>query len=139
MINITFAKYVRDLLNHPEALIKLGRVNFERKQFEMDYIAIDSLTAEIPLSIGEKYADDVMTYSSFTKKAFIVDFYGLNAYENVKKFKHLLRSQKSAELQDTYKIAVFGLSAITDVKELAGQQYGNRIQCELMVQFSENI
>lgn len=141
MINKTFAKYVRDLMAVSETLIKLGRVNFERKDFETDYIVIDSLTGDIPLASSSSFdsVDESMEYTSLIKKAFVVDFYGENAYANASKFQLLVRSQKSSELQDTYKISVYRVTTVTDVKALTGQQYGNRVQCELMVQFNNSI
>lgn len=141
MINKTFAKYVRDLMGVSETLVKLGRVNFERKDFETEYIVIDSLTGDIPLASSTSFDDvgEVMEYSSLIKKAFVVDFYGENAYSNANKFQLMVRSQKSSDLQDLYKISVYGITAITDVKALTGQQYGNRVQCELMVQFNNSI
>ena len=41
----TIAIFTRDLLSYDEQLIRIGRQEFEREQFETAYIVIDTLTA----------------------------------------------------------------------------------------------
>ena len=138
---IPVAIVIRDLLEHPESLITFGRIGDSRTFFEQDYIVIDSLAPAQPLSHGEKYDGhaEVMTHYSRVRQPITVDFFGVNAYTNASKLQMLLRSDKALDLQDQQGVTVHGVSQITDVKALTGQQYGNRVQVELVIHYSPSI
>lgn len=138
---IQLARFVRDLLPHPEAQIKIGRQNFERVDFETDYIVVDSLAADIPLASSEDYdgTAEEMTYAELVSRPVTFDFYGFNAHANVRKFRLLARSQAALELQDTLGITVWHPGGATDVKSLTGQQYGERMQLECQVHYSPSL
>lgn len=137
---INLARFVRDLLTHPESLIKIGRQNFDRKEFEMNYIVVDSLAGDVPLASSEDYdgVTEEMTYSERVSRLCTFDFYGPDAHANCRKFRILARSQASLELQDSLGITVWHPSAATDVKSLTGQQYGERMQLECQVHYSQS-
>lgn len=137
---INLARFVRDLLTHPESLIKIGRQNFDRKEFEMNYIVVDSLAGDVPLASSEDYdgVAEEMTYSERVSRLCTFDFYGPQAHTNCRKFRILARSQASLELQDSLGITVWHPSAATDVKSLTGQQYGERMQLECQVHYSQS-
>jgi hypothetical protein len=136
---INLARLVRDLLPHPEALVKIGRQNFERTDFETDYIVIDSLAGDAPLSSSEKYdgTAEQMTYSERVSRLCTFDFYGDQAHNNCRRFRLLARSQDSLELQESLGITLWHPSAATDVKALTGQQYGERMQLECQVHYNQ--
>lgn len=131
-------RFVRDLLTHPENMIKSGRVNFDRKEFEMNYIVVDSLAGDVPLSSSERYdgESEQMEYSEYVSRLFTFDFYGPGAHANCRKFRLLARSEQSLELQQALGITVWHPGAATDLKSLTGQQYGERMQLECQVHYS---
>jgi hypothetical protein len=130
--------FVRDLLQHPENLIKIGRDGDDIADFTVDYIAVDSIGAAIRQGSGEKYdgVTEVMTYAQQWQAPVTLSFYGDNAWDNATKFGLLIQSQASYELQQSLGIGVFQASQITDVKILTGQQYGNRYEIAINVQYS---
>jgi hypothetical protein len=138
---IMLARVVRDLLPHPEELIKIGREGITRDQFDTDYIAIDSLAPAQPIARGKSYDGiaEKLTISSRMRQAVTLDFYGTNAYTNAEKLQLLLKSDKALDLQEKYFITVGAVSQVTDVKALTGQQYGNRVQVELTIQYSPSV
>lgn len=142
-ILIKLALVIRDLLGHPENLIQFGRLNAEQEQQNINYIVIDSLGPEVPLSKSESFNgdDEVMTYSSHISKPVTVDFFGDNAYTLARKLKVLQPSQKSKDLQFVQGINMQSFRGPTDVRQLTGYQYGNRLQLETNVQYSvsENV
>lgn len=138
---ILLARVVRDLLPHSEELIKIGREGIVRGQFDKDYIAIDSLAPAQPLARGKSYdgVAEKLTISSRMRQAVTLDFYGSNAYTNAEKLQLLLKSDKALDLQEQHVITVGAVSQVTDVKALTGQQYGNRVQVELTIQYSPSV
>lgn len=135
---IELAKFTRDLLPYNEQLIRIGRQNFERADFETNYIVVDGLGPIQPLARGQKYdgTAEQMSYSVRQQKPCTMDFYGPGAYDNAERFQLLLRSQQSHDLQHDLGITVNAVNAITDVKALTGQQYGNRVQIELNMNYT---
>lgn len=135
----TVGIFTRDMLQYDENLIRIGRQNFERKEFETDYIVIDSIGAALPTGRLESFdgVSEVLSYGQRVSIPCTADFYGANAYANASKFRLTLRTQLAYELQVTNGIGVYSVSTITDVKALTGQQYGNRVQVEFNVQYCE--
>lgn len=138
---IGLARFVRDLLPHPEAFVKFGRQNFERQHFEQPYIVVDSLAPDVPLCSSEQYDGDAeeMTYSERVSRLCTFDFYGNTAHALCKRFRLLARSQQSLELQEALGITVYHPQGATDVKALTGQQYGQRMQLECQVHYSPSL
>lgn len=137
---INLGRFVRDLMTYDESLIKFGRQNFVREDFETDYIVIDSLAGDTPLTSSEDYDGDAeqMTYSERVSRLVTFDFYGFNANANCRKFRILARSQPSLELQESLGITVWHPGSATDVKALTGQQYGERMQLECQVHYNQS-
>jgi len=137
----TVALFVRDLLFYNENLIRIGRQNFERKEFENNYIVVDSIGAALPTSRLETYDGDAeeQSFGARVSQPITLDFYGADAYSNAELFRMSLRTQSAYELQKTLGLSVYGISAFTDVKALTGQQYGNQIQVEFTVQYCNTL
>jgi len=140
-ILIELQRYVRDLLGHPEEFIKAGRQNFDRKQFEQPYIVVDSLSGDIPLASSADYDSDAerMRYVELVSRTFTFDFYGPTAATLCSNFRLLSRGELSLDLQAALNITVFHPTAATNVKQLTGQQYGERMQLECQVHYSPSL
>ena len=140
-ILVQLQRYVRDLLVHPEQYIKAGRQNFNRQEFELPYIVVDSLSGDIPLASSTRYDEvaEEMQYSELVSRAFTFDFYGPTAATLCTNFRLLARGEKSLELQQSLGITVHHPGAATNVKSLTGQQYGERMQLECQVHYSPSV
>lgn len=138
--------FIRDLLEYDVSLIERGRRNFEQQDFETAYIVVDGLGAERALTRSSSFDGDAeeMEYSRKYAKPVTIDFYGpiskgldgSKAYENAHNFITLIGSQTSKDLQETLGITVGSVSAITDVKALTGQQYGERLQLSIVMHYN---
>lgn len=135
---IATGRIIRDLMNYDENLIEFGRQNFEREQLEKNYIVIDGLGNEVPLTRSQGYDGTLeqMNYSSRNSKPLTVDFFGFGAYGNAAKLMQLIKSQKSYDLQLLNGVTLYGARSLIDLKALTGQVYGNRYQLELTAHYS---
>lgn len=129
------ALFVRDLLSYSEQLIRIGRQNFERADFETAYIVIDTLTGHNRLASSEQYDGDteVLTLGDQWAGAVLLDFYGAGAYTRAVEFCARCRSQAAYDLRVSLGLDVRRPGGITDVAALTGQQYGERVQVEMFV------
>lgn len=134
-------RIIRDLLDYPEGLIKLGRLDDQRKDFDTDYIVVDSLAPGQPVATGQRYDGDAerLTHSARVRQPITIDFFGVNAYTNAQTLQLLLKSDKAIMLQQQFGVTMGSFQQITDVKALTGQQYGNRYQAELVIHYSPSI
>jgi hypothetical protein len=132
------AMFVRDLLGYDEQLIRIGRINTDIEDFTTAYIGVDSLGQAMRLSNGQGYDGDaeIMTYCQQWLAPVTLSCYGDGAWDRANRFSLLTSSQKGWELQKTLGIGVLLASGITDVKILAGQQYGERQELTLNVLYS---
>lgn len=132
------AIFVRDLLNYDEQLIRVGRMDFDIEDFTSAYIGVDGLGQAQRLASGQGYdgTGEVMTHSQNWRAPVTVSFYGDGAWARANKFALLIASQKSFELQRAQGIGVMQASGITDVKILAGAQYGERQELTLNVLYA---
>lgn len=135
------ALFTRDLLTYDEALIKIGRQGDDIIDFTIGYIAIDTLGQSQRLASGETYDEtaEVMNYAIQWSSPVTISFYGTGAWQRANDFTMLLKSQKALELQDSLGVAIHKVSGLTDVKMLTGQQYGERYEIALNVQYSTGI
>jgi len=133
--------FFRDLIDYPESLIKVGRVNFEQKDFEAEYVVFDQLGPSEKISSLEDFDGDneQMNYGTIWRAPCLIDFYADGAYSRAVNFELMMRSQKAYDLRKSYGLNVYHVSSLTDVKQLTGQQYGERIQLSLMVEYNEAI
>lgn len=138
---IRVAKFVRDLLVVDEQLIKIGRQNFKREQFETDYIVVDDLGAMLRSASLETYDGDTeeLSLGEIRKGPVTLDFYGPDAYTRANDFVLRMRTEVARELRRTLGITIYQAKGITDVKALTGQQYGERMQVEMTVEISTEI
>ncbi len=135
------ALFVRDLLTYDEQLIRLGRKNYDIEDFSIAYIGVDTLGASVRMGGGERFdpVAEVMSYQQQFQTPVTLSFYGDGAWTRATEFSLRIKSQKSFELQTAQGIAVFLASGLTDVKVLTGQQYGERQELTLNVQFGISV
>lgn len=138
---IALMRFVRDLLGHPEEFIKSGRQNFNRQHFEQPFIVVDSVAGDRTISSDSQFDGDTeaMLYSEYVSRLITFDFYGPDAFPNAQRFRLLCRSEASLELQQALQITVWHPGAMTDVKALTGQQYGERMQLECQVHYCPSV
>jgi len=135
------ALFIRDLLTYDEQLIRIGRQNYDITDFTIGYIGVDSLGPARRLASGEKYDGTLerMTYQQQWIAPVTVSFYGDDAWDTATTFALLIQSQKSLELQEAAGIGVFQATALTDVKMLTGQQYGERQELTLNIRYATSV
>ena len=134
---VILQKYIRDLLTYDEALIKQGRVNFTQADLEQPYIVVDTLGPAVRLSSSTKFDGDAekLTLGTLFKIPCTISFYADGAYERAFDFSNMMRSQASKDLQKSLGAAFYLTSGITDVKQLTGQQFGERVELEISMQY----
>jgi len=132
------AIFVRDLLSYDESLIRIGRLNFVLDGLESNYIAVDAISPAVRLGGGQYFdaTSEVMEYQEQWRIPVIISFYGTSAHTNANNFRLYLQSQNSIELQETLGIAVFKGSSVMDIKNLTGQNYNNRLDLTINVEYS---
>jgi len=135
------ALFVRDLLTYDESLIKIGRQGDDITDFTTGYIAIDTLGQTQRMATGETFngSAEIMNYAAQWTSPVTISFYGTGAWQRATDFSILLRSQKSLELQEGLGVAIHKVSGLTDVKMLTGQQYGERYEITMNVQYSTGV
>ena len=135
------ARLIRDLLAYDEQLIKIGRYNSEIEDFTIAYIGVDTLGQSARLATGEKYNGDteVMTHSQRWASPIVLSFYGDGAWSRASNLSLLIKSQASRELQKTLEISAYQVSGLTDVKILTGQEFGERVELNLSVQYTISV
>lgn len=140
-ILIRAAKYVRELLDYDEQLIRIGRSNFERQDFDLEYIGIDILGPMTRYSRLENYdgENEIASYGGVWRGPLIIDFYGAGASMRAIEFSLLTHSQAALELQQSLGVAIYSPSQIVDVRALTGQQYGERMQITATAEISVDI
>jgi hypothetical protein len=117
-------------IDESSGLVLIGRRNFEQKDAKTGYIVVDQLGTSERESGSEQYDGDaeVMTYSAIYKTSVTIEFYGDAAHDNARELAGRLRSQAAFEKKYALGIGVNQVSSISDVAQLTGQQYGNRLQ-----------
>jgi hypothetical protein len=132
------ARFVRDLLDYDEQLIKFDRRNVHASDFSTSYIVVNGSLPQSILARGQRFNGDseVMTYSASVSHAIVLEFYGDEAYSNAKNFLMLSESQAANELRRKHAITIMAVSNIIDVGQLLGQSHGNRVNLSFNVQYA---
>lgn len=132
------ARFVRDLLDYDEQLIKFDRRNVQASDFSTSYIVVNGSLPQSVLARGQRFNGDaeVMTYSASVSHAIVLEFYGDEAYRNAENFLMLNDSQAAKELRRKHAITIMSVSNIIDVGQLLGQSHGNRVHLTFNVQYA---
>ena len=135
---VKVAKVVRDLLTYNEQLIRIGRQNFEQADFETNYIVVDALGQASQTASLETFngTTEKLSLGAIWRGPVTLDLYGSGTYNRAIELILRLRSQKSRELQRTNGITIYHPTGPTDLKQLTGQIYGERVQLEMQVEVS---
>lgn len=131
----------RELLGIDEQLIRIGRADYEREDMTEDYIVIDALGPSLRTASLETYDGDAeqLSLGGIRKGPVTLDFYGGDAYTTAIDFCLRLRSQASRELQQANGITIYQPRNVTELRALAGKEYGDRVQIETTVEISEQV
>lgn len=132
------ARFVHDLLDYDEQLIKFDRRNVQASDFSTSYIVVNGSLPQSVLARGQRFNGDaeVMTYSASVSHAIVLEFNGDEAYRNAENFLMLNDSQAAKELRRKHAITIMAVSNITDVGQLLGQSHGNRVHLTFNVQYA---
>ncbi|MES3469608.1 phage neck terminator protein [Citrobacter europaeus] len=132
------ARFVRDLLDYDEQLIKFDRRNVQASDFSTSYIVVNGSLPQSVLARGQRFNGEaeVMTYSASVSHAIVLEFYGDEAYSNAENFLMLSYSQAANELRRTHSLTIMAVSNIIDVGQLLGQSHGNRVHLSFNVQYA---
>lgn len=137
---LQLSRFVRDLLDHNEQLIKQGEINFEREDFQLNYIVVSEISS-VALAIPKTFDSDneQMNYGVSMSATMTIDFFGKDSNTNKLRFFQLANSQKGYELQRDMKLTVSNPSASTNLKQLTGSQYSPRFQLSLNIRYTESL
>ncbi|EAA7554723.1 hypothetical protein LO27_22455 [Salmonella enterica] len=132
------ARFVRDLLDYDEQLIKFDRRNVQASDFSTGYIVVNGSLPQSVMARGQRFNGDaeVMTYSASVSHSIVLEFYGDKAYVNAESFLMLSESQYANELRRTHSLTIMAVSNIIDVGQLLGQSHGNRVHLSFNVQYA---
>jgi len=132
------AKFAVNLLNHPfGSVINIGRKNVRRDDFNSLQIIIDSVGTEEILGKSNSYdsVNEIMHYYQKMRADMTIDFYGDDANSESTNFMLLLESQKAHDLSRDLGFTLNYTTSITDVKLLTGEQFSNRLQIALTIEY----
>lgn len=134
-------QFIVNLIDNSSIDVKKARDNHKNIDFTKDLILVDDLGMAIKKGTSDTYngTTEIMSYSDYYIQMFTIDFYGNNASSIAKNFITLLRTQKSYDLQSSMGLSFSLPRGITDLKQLTGTTYQNRLQIEAQVGYWDNI
>lgn len=135
------AVYVRDLLQQPEGdVVVLGQHNVDQSDLTSLRIAIDTMGNAKRLNVSRSYDGDAEEdkHAQQWLQPCVINFYGDDAWSEASKFSLISNGQRGYELQRDSGVSVFTASSITDVKLLTGENFSNRFELAVNVQFTES-
>lgn len=137
---ITVARFVRDLLAYDEKLIKFDRSMTQQDDLNTSYIVVNTSNLSSVQSRGRTYDGDaeVMNYNATVQQSVVLEFYGDDAYTNKEDFLVLSDSQAARDLKRSLGITTYNVRQSTDVKQVLGSQYGNRVHVEFNMTYTPN-
>ena len=141
-VAVAMAIFIRDLLGHSEDLIRIGRYDYSREELEQNFIGVDILGPVRLIGRGSSYDSgaEETTISRMSLATVTIDFYGDGAYTLSQEYMLRLCTQKAFDLISVNSDVVpHGVVNVTDVKQLTGQQYGERIQVEQNIGVSASL
>ena len=138
---IATAKFIRDLLDYNEQLIIFDRSNIPQNDFDTSYIVVNTSGISSKQSSGSYFNDvtEIMNYNESYAQNVIIEMYGDDAYTNARNLSLLVASQKAADLKRQLHISISRVKNTTDVKQILGGAYGNRVHLEMTVNYCPSI
>lgn len=140
-VDVRVARVVRDLLGYDEQLIRLGRENYTRDDYDAGLIVVDATTASTRAANLESFDGDTeqLSIGEIVNADVTLDFYGDGAYGRAREVELRLRSQDAYDLAKANGVHIKPPRTLTDVKALTGGDYSDRWQLEMAVQYSPEI
>lgn len=137
---ITVARFVRDLLSYNEQLIKFDRSMTQQDDLNTGYIVVNTSNLSSVQSRGRNYNGDAeeMNYNATMQQSVTLEFYGDGAYTNANDFLVLSDSQAARDLKRALGLTTYNVRQSTDVKQVLGSQYGNRVHVEFNITYTPN-
>lgn len=135
---VSVARFVRDLLTYNEQLIKFDRTMTQQDDLNTGYIVVNTSAQAATQSRGKSFDGEaeVMKYSATMQQSVVLEFYGDAAYTNANDFLLLSDSQAARDLKRSLGLTVHNVRQMTDVKQLLGSQYGNRVHVEFNITYT---
>lgn len=132
---------IRRLTNAPDGEILIGRANIVNKDYRKRLYVVDEIPPAQVISSGEKFDGiaEKMKFMTMYRADITIDVYGATAYTDAKTLTALVRSQAGHDAKTALGFTGFNVSSKTDLKELTGSQYINRIQLACVVQYCETV
>lgn len=116
----------------------VARANYLDSDFKDDIALVDFLSSPAIARNNEfNGTTEKLTYRTYYKATFTVDFFGTNAGTNINKFVARLASQEASEFKRDNDFEVFYSNNIINLKNIQGKTIYNRFQLEIMVKYSE--
>lgn len=132
------ARYIRDLLEHDEQLIKFDHIDQTQVDPQTNYIVINDSGINTTLSNSSSYDPEleIMTRNQSRNASIKLEFYGTDAQANVERFCVLNNSEKARQLKLKRDITVYTPSTALNLKSLLGNQYGNRWHLDILIEYT---
>lgn len=131
-------RYLRDLLEHDEQLIRFDHIDQAQVDPLTNYIVINDSGQNSTLSNGTKFDGDseIMRHDQSRTSVITLEFYGKDAQVNVERFCSLNHSEKARQLLLKRDLTVYVPTSALNIKQLLGNQYGNRWHLEIRVSYN---
>lgn len=126
-------------------VVNIGRNNIRRDDFTSLQIIIDDLAAHELICKTRDYngETEVLKHLQRWRSGMTIDFFGDGAAEEAQKFTSLLDSLKAEDIKRELCMQVYYTNAITNVKLLTGEQFSERVQLQVNIEYltelSENV
>lgn len=134
------ARFVGGLLSYDQNLIEYDRSMTQQDDLNTSYIVVNMAAQSTTRSRGRTYdgENEVMNYNATMQQPVTLEFYGDDAYTNRDDFLVLSDSQEARDIKRTLGITTYNVRQSTDVKQLLGSQYGNRVHVEFNMTYTPN-
>lgn len=135
------ADLVRRLTSAPDGEILIGRENIVNKDYNKRIYVVDTIPPAQVVGSGEKFngTTEKMKFITMFRHDITIDVYGSTAYADASRLIALLRSQAGHDAKTALGFSAFNVSSKTDLKELTGSQYINRVQLACVVHNCETL
>ncbi len=139
---VYLARYTAHILQHPAGtVVQIGKENFRRNDFNALQIVIEHNGPAERLNRSIDYNGDteVMKHSHQFRLPCLINFYGDTAYTQAEKFVLMSTTQTAYEFQRDNQFSVYQTQTIEDVGFLTGDQYSERYELAVNIQYVANL
>lgn len=131
------ANFTTDLLEYDPEKVIIGYTNYDRQDTQADYIVIYNIV-NTPIATTKLYNgdDEVMNIKTTYVADCQMQFYGVNALDNATKWKNLVASEKSFELQSQLGVKLFTVTTFNHLGIADGTNYDELYQSEFKARYA---